>query len=182
MGIIQRQGIKDSIVTYIGVGLGAVNALFIYPYCLRNGELGLFQFLLSWAMIITPFVSLGSSNLVVRYFPTFRNDEKQHHGFLFLMLILTIIGFLLFTLLAPLAKDILPNLLVKEGEQSYYSNFTFYIVPLTLFIALNTLFINYIKNFLRIVIPTFLDIVFVKIGTGLISIFLFWGLINLVEF
>ena len=42
MGVIQRQGIKDSIVMYFSVAIGAVNALFIYPAYLTDAELGLF--------------------------------------------------------------------------------------------------------------------------------------------
>ena len=182
MGVIQRQGIKDSIVTYFGVALGAVNTLFIYPACLRDEELGLFQFLVSWAMIISPFVLLGATNLVVRYFPVFRDDAKKHNGFLFLMLALTLSGFAVFALVAWLGGENLINYFNKNNQQPYIRQFFYYIVPLTLFVALNVLFINYIKNFLRIVIPTFFENVFVKVGTAILSILLFLEIINLVGF
>ena len=34
MGVIQRQGIKGTIVLYFGMLLGYVNTLWIFPYCL----------------------------------------------------------------------------------------------------------------------------------------------------
>ncbi|MBK7872674.1 MAG: polysaccharide biosynthesis C-terminal domain-containing protein [Saprospiraceae bacterium] len=182
MGVIQRQGIKDSIVMYFSVAIGAVNALFIYPAYLTDAELGLFQWLVSWAMIVSPFVSLGSTNLVVRYFPIFRDENKKHNGFLILMLSLNLIGTIIFLVITWLGGDSLILFFDPNNEKPYIQQFFYYIIPLTLFISLNIFFINYIKNFLRIVIPTFFDTVFVKIGTAICAILLFWGAINLVGF
>ncbi len=182
MGIIQRQGIRDSIVAYMGAAIGAINTLFVYPAFLSQTELGLFQFLVSWAMIISPFLLLGAPNLVVRYFPVFRNETKGHHGFLFLMLLLPITGFILFCFGILLLRKNIVSWLKQEVQEPLLIEYAAYILPLALFVTLNILLINYIKNFFRIVIPSFLDNVFVKIATGALSFLLFINLLDLLGF
>ncbi len=169
-------------VTYAGVALGAVNVLFIYPACLQDEELGLFQFMVSWAMILSPLVMLGTTNLVVRFFPVFRDEAQQHRGFLFLMLLLNALGFVLFTLLVWLFQDAILDILTQDHRSPLMRQYAIYIVPLTLFVSLNALFINYIKNFLRIVVPSFFENIFVKIATGTLALLLFAGWVELSGF
>ncbi len=182
VSVIRRQSLTDSIVTYIGVALGAVNTLLIYPTCLQEAELGLFQFMVSWAMLISPFVLLGAGNLAIRFFPVFRNEARQHNGFLFLMLALVFAGFLFFLLLVWLGKGWFDRLLLREVEEPLIRRYVYHIVPLVLFVSLNVLFINYIFNFLRIAVTSFLENVFLKIATGVLSVMLYFGVTGLPGF
>ena len=52
MGIVIKQSIKNTIITYIGFGIGAVNVMYMYPVFLGKeylltGEINLFFILLS---------------------------------------------------------------------------------------------------------------------------------------
>lgn len=170
LGVIQRQSIKDSIVIYLGVALGAINTLFIYPL-LPKEILGLFQYLLSAALIITPFLQLGMQNVAVRFFPEFRDESKRHQGFLLILLIPSIIWFALFSVLILLLKGPIQGLLKSQEVNPLAIQFILYILPLAFFITINSILIQYIKNFLRIVIPTLLDNVWIKIVTGATALF-----------
>ena len=44
--VIKKEGIKQSVVTYLGVLIGAVNTMYFYPKFFSEEELGLFRFLL----------------------------------------------------------------------------------------------------------------------------------------
>lgn len=180
MGIIQRQGIKDSIVTYAGVLLGAVNVLFVYPYFLKIEELGLFNFLISGGMILSLFIAMGANDLVTRYFPVFRSDDRRHNGFLLLMLAIPTAGFLLVLgLTAALHK---PLLIFLENKDPLIQQYGYWIFPLAFFLGLNYVLINYAKNFLRIVIPTFIENPFVKVCTAILSVLLFYSWLSLTGF
>lgn len=180
MGVVQRQGIKDSLVTYLGVALGAFNVLFIYTAFLSREELGLFQYLVNNAMILSPIVLLGASNLVVRYFPLFRDDEGHHGGLLPLMLLLPTLGFLLAALAGWIAwPQIQIWLADKDPELLQYLP---WLAPLTLLMAYGQLLANYLRNFLRIVIPSLLDSVMIKICTALLSVGLYYGYFGLTGF
>ena len=43
MGIVIKQSIKNTIITFIGFGIGALNTLFMYPYFLGEDYLGFWQ-------------------------------------------------------------------------------------------------------------------------------------------
>ena len=73
MGVIQRQGIKQSLVTYFGVILGAVNVLLIYTTTLQPEEYGFIQVMMSASKLCLPFVLLGSQSMIIRFFPRFEN-------------------------------------------------------------------------------------------------------------
>lgn len=178
MGIIQRQGIKDSIVTYFGVGLGVVNTLFIYTL-LPKEVLGIFQFLISAAMIVAPFMMLGVGNLAVRYFPIFRDEEKGHHGFLFFLLIPPVIGFTVLTILVFIFQNQIVQFFTEKSVDPLILKYGYYVVPLLFFVTFSAILIQYTKNFLRIVIPTLLENVWIKIATGAIALLFVASVLNL---
>ena len=46
MGIVASQSIRNTIITYLGFGIGAVNTLFLYANFLTDDYFGLVVFLL----------------------------------------------------------------------------------------------------------------------------------------
>ena len=81
MGVIKRQGIKQSLVNYFAVAVGAISVVFIYP--LDRGTYGLARFIIDGGMFIAPFLMLGFSSVTIRFFPFFKDEERGHNGFLF---------------------------------------------------------------------------------------------------
>ncbi|MGB0897278.1 MAG: oligosaccharide flippase family protein, partial [Flavobacteriaceae bacterium] len=96
MGYVKRQSLKDSIVLLIATCIGAINTILIYPYFLSESQYGLIKFLLDTTGLFALFITLGSASAAVRFFPDFRNPQKQHHGFLAIPIVMTVIGSLLF--------------------------------------------------------------------------------------
>lgn len=164
----------------MGVLLGAVNVLFVYPYFLKIEELGLFNFLISGGMILSLFIAFGANDLVTRYFPLFRSDDRRHNGFLVLMLAIPTAGFLL--VLALTAALHRPLLAFLQHQDPLIQEYAYWILPLAFFLGLNYVLVNYAKNFLRIVIPTFFENPFVKVCTALLSVLLFYSWLSLTGF
>jgi len=168
MGIIERQGIKQSLAAYVGVLIGVVNLLYIYPKFLTEDELGLIRFIIDTAMMVAPLIFLGSNTIIIRFFPHFKDAEKKHNGFLFFLCAILGVGFLLF---------LLGSFFFQEDIVSYYTckNELFtpvlpYIVPLVFLIAYTQLFTSYASNFKRIVVPNILNDIFIKICLPLLVI------------
>ena len=80
MGLIQRQSIKYSAVSVAGILIGAISTIFIYK--LDEAFYGTIQFVQSTANLLFPVLSLGSASLIIRFFPDFKDPQKQHNGFL----------------------------------------------------------------------------------------------------
>ena len=89
MGVIQRQSIKRSLVSYIGVGVGVISTLFIYP--LESTLYGRIQFVLSVALLLSPVFSLGVKSLAVRFYPEFSEKKEGDRGLFSLLLLLTVL-------------------------------------------------------------------------------------------
>ena len=169
MGVIKRQGIKQSIVTYVGIVIGMLNMLWIYATFLTPEELGLIKFLQSTAIFILPFVFLGSSNLIIRFFPEFQDEERKHNGFLSFLILLVGSGYMLFLLVAFLLKDVIIDYYAAQ------SNFLIiqylpHLVVLVLIAAFNLLFTIYIINFKRIVVPAIFNDLFLKIAVPILVV------------
>ena len=81
MGVIKRQGIKNTITGYIGILIGFVNLIVIQPHFLTKEELGLTRILYSFSLLVAMFVPLGIGNATIKYFPQFKDPAKKHHGF-----------------------------------------------------------------------------------------------------
>lgn len=183
MGIIKRQGIKQSIVTYVGILIGMLNMLWIYPTFITPEQLGLIKFLQSTTLFILPFVFLGSSNLVIRFFPEFKNNEKYHHGFLPFLILLLSFGCFFFLIVAFLAQGMVESYYLEQGK-TLIVQFLPHLVLLVLIASFSHLFTTYALNFKRIVVPTIFNDLFLKLALPTL-VFLYYfdylsfeGLIN----
>lgn len=86
MGIVQRQGLRNTLISYVGLGIGFVNTTLVLPRLLAPAQLGLTQLLVSLATMGALVSALGFTNTTLRYFPYFRDKEAGHSGFLPLLL------------------------------------------------------------------------------------------------
>src|SRR5665647_652531 len=98
MGII-RQSTKSVFLTYLGIGLGVINTIWLLPYALTEEQLGLYRTIISAAVLFSTIASLGSANIPTRFFFYFKDLKNRHNGILFFILLLGFTGFLVFTLL-----------------------------------------------------------------------------------
>jgi O-antigen/teichoic acid export membrane protein len=141
MGIIQRQSIKGTIYSYIGVVLGFVTTGLMYPFILDEGEIGVLKLLMSYSALAAQIAGLGFNGVTVRLFPYFRDPKTAHKGFLFLGLIITAIGLVIS--LGGLAL-LEPWIIEKSAAKSaLFTQYFFLIFPLIVFQLLFAFLDNY---------------------------------------
>lgn len=87
MGIVQSQSIKNTIITFFGFGIGAINALFLYTNFLGKMHYGLVAYVLSAANILMPLMAFGVHNTLIRFYAHCK-DEKERGEFLTFMMIM----------------------------------------------------------------------------------------------
>lgn len=161
MGIIQRQGIINSIISYMGILLGALNVVVFQPMFLTKEEIGLTRVLFSFSALVATFVPLGVSSILLKYFPSFRNKEKKHHGIFGLAVGLTLLGFVIVSIGLVVFK---PFITAQYNKQSPLLNEYFnYVFPLILFIAFSNVFFTYCTSLFKTNVPAFLNDVLVRI-------------------
>lgn len=143
MGIIEKQSIRNLILTYLGVALGFVSTLYLFPFILTTQEYGLTRVLLSIAFITSEFAHLGVKNIAIKFFPEFENYNQKHNGFLFLVLFIPLIGFLLFLILFFIFDE---WLIIKYSvDSNLFQEFHLYLIPL----VFGILYFDIINSYVR---------------------------------
>lgn len=180
MGVIRRQGIKNTITGYIGIFIGFVNLVVVQPHFLTKEELGLTRILYSFALLVAMFVPLGIGNATLKYFPLFKDSEKKHHGYFGFMNLFPIIGFILSAFTIYLLKDLILNSYRRESP--LLLEFFNYVFPLIFFNSFISVLSVYCNANYKSTIPSFINDVGVRLMTiAVVSIyFLRW--INLDQF
>jgi O-antigen/teichoic acid export membrane protein len=143
VGLIARQSIFNAAYTYVGIALGAVLTLFLFPNILQPEQYGLTRVLISASMIGAQFAHLGMRNTVIRFFPFFKNPEQKHSGLLFWALTIPLLGFFLFSILFWLFREHFISIYIDRSP--VLVDFILYILPVTFFI----LYFDILNNYLR---------------------------------
>ncbi|MBT3646696.1 MAG: oligosaccharide flippase family protein [Flavobacteriales bacterium] len=162
MGIIRREGALSSVVIYLGIVLGFVLSLFVYPKYLATEEIGLIRVLLDLSGIIVPFMLLGVQNTYVKYHPYFKNSPDQLGAFQLLSMLIpglgAVLGLGVFYILKPfLISTVASNspLLVEYIDW----------LPALIFMISGAKLIRaYFRSEFNITISNFYESIFLRLG------------------
>ncbi len=180
MGVIRRQGIKNTIIGYLGILIAFVSFFVVQPICLTKEEIGLTRVLYSFSIIVAMFVPLGIGNATIKYFPLFKDEEKKHHGFFGFMNIFPLIGFVVSAGILFSIKDFILN--QYRSESPLLLEYFDYVFPLIFFNAFIALLSVYCNANYKSTIPSFLNDVGVRIAMIGIVGFYFLKIITLDQF
>ena len=103
MGIVRNQSIKNSMSFYIGMAIGAINTVIIYPNVFNDHpeHFGLIQILVAYSIVIATFSSLGIPKTFIRFFPAIRQKGQLY----FLSLITPLFGFVIMSVCYSFFKN-----------------------------------------------------------------------------
>ncbi|MDH3244127.1 MAG: polysaccharide biosynthesis C-terminal domain-containing protein [Saprospiraceae bacterium] len=162
MGVIRRQSLKRTTIAYVGVVIGAISNLFVYP--LSFEIYGLAQFIISCAQLIRPFASFGMSRVVVKFFPVFRQENNKHRGLLGFAFLTIVFGFTtLFLLLTFFEAHFVDLFEMLQMNSDVFLDDKVIICLVSFFIVASTILSHFSSNFKRIVIPEIFDNLFFKV-------------------
>jgi O-antigen/teichoic acid export membrane protein len=77
VGIVKKQSIKNTIITFFGFGIGAVNALFLYTNFLGKLHYGIVAIVLSGANILMPLMAFGIHNTLIRFYSRYKTESEK---------------------------------------------------------------------------------------------------------
>ncbi|MEO6132737.1 MAG: polysaccharide biosynthesis C-terminal domain-containing protein [Saprospiraceae bacterium] len=162
-------------ISFLGVGIGVVSTIFIYPKALEM--VGLFRTLYDASILATILVLLGGPISAVKFFPKYRDEASGNKGFLTWLLMISGGGFILFLIAFPFLSKLISQY-IFSNRNKMYEDFIIYIIPLTFFCAFTNLLSRYISNFKRIVIPAILENLIIKISLPVIILMYLQGWID----
>lgn len=164
MGIIAKQSIRGTIVTYLGVAVGFLTTFFVITRFLTAEEIGLARVLIDAATLFIGLAQLGTSASTLRFYPYFVSSQKSNdeHGFFFWTLLVPMIGFLLVSLLfiicyAPLSQWF-------SEKSPLFVNYYYLVLPLAFFMLYQTVFETNANVRMQIVLPRAVRELFTRVG------------------
>jgi len=177
MGIVRNQSIKNSISFYIGMAIGAINTVIIYPNAFNDHPeyFGLIQILIAYAIVVSTFTTLGIPKTFVRFFPAIKEKGQLY----FLSLIIPLLGFVFALLLYFLFKEQIFELL--NASPLLRDNF-FYIILLVFFIGFYDVLTAISRSFLSAATPIFINEVFLKVYSMLVLLLHWFGYLDFTTF
>ena len=77
MNKILKQSFWSTIIIYIGVVLGFINSIFLFPKFLSPDQIGLIRQIISASTILIPLATFGVSASYIKFYPTFNISKKE---------------------------------------------------------------------------------------------------------
>jgi O-antigen/teichoic acid export membrane protein len=169
MGIIARQATLNTLLAYLGIGLGFVNVVLLYPRVLAADEFGLTRLLVSIATIAAQVAQLGAENTVIRYFPYFRDPARGHRGLLGMLLLFGLVVSLIAILVLWGFHGAFTR--VFADRNALYGTYGLLLLPIVLAEVYFILLRSYSRSLRRTVQPTFIrEFVMRALQTALIAL------------
>lgn len=140
---------------YMGFALGAFN-FWLLPKILTTDEFGLIRILISVCTLLAGLCSLGTQQVITRFFPYYNSDPRgRKNDLLGWSVIIGMGGFLLLVLITVLFKGLFIRKF--QGNSPLFVDYFYLIYPFTLFILLYGIYeriawsnqVTVLSNFLR---------------------------------
>lgn len=168
MGVIIRQSLKNSIVTYFGVIIGTINVLYLYNAFLSTDQMGLYSAITSFSIVFASFTQLGIPLIAARFFNRFNDVQKQHNGFFVFLMIAPLFGCFIFSLIYLLGNDLFRW--IYEDGSPLLVQYYYYLLPLTICLVYMMVLESYARVHLRIVVPAIIRELGIKLANSTLAI------------
>lgn len=163
MGKVAKQSIQTTIFSYLGVVIGYINVLWLYPYALDASQLGAFRTIQDLGLLFVPFAQLGIGHGITRYFPQLKANKS---AFLSYGLALSLVGFTLVSIIFLGFKAQIIGLFAVNSPEVI--DFFGIVLLITLFALLSSILDAYSRSFLKVAVPTLVREVFLRLLTGIL--------------
>lgn len=165
MGIVTNQSFKNTITTYIGFFVGAINTLYLYSYFISDNYYGLVAFVLSTANIMMPLMAFGVHNTIIKFYSTFKTKNSLN-SFLTLMLVLPLVIIIPLGCIGYFSFDVISELISQKNP--IVKDYVWYIFITAIAMAYFEVFFAWAKVQMQTVFGNFMKEVFHRVGVTIL--------------
>ena len=176
MGVLLKQSFWSSLIIYLGVLIGFINSLILFPLYLETEEIGLIRQIISAATLLLPLAAFGISGTSIKFYPEFSNDTKSKNEFFSVQFFLTIIGFSSVLIIIFFFNSFIVNFFSNKSK--LIIDYFHIILSILLLLTISTIFESYLKSRMHIILPNFTNGVLNRLLTGLSVLLLSTSIIN----
>lgn len=180
MGIVIRQSIAATVISYAGAVIGYINLLYLFPKILSPEQVGLLRAVQDSALLLAPFAQFGLAQSVFRFYPQMVKEKLAEAPFINFILLLSSVGFGLFLIVFYLFEQPILNYFSDNARELI--SYAPVVLWLTFIVMITTIMEAYSRSLLKIVFPNFLREVFIRLMLGVLVIAYFEELITFNQF
>ncbi|MCK8480705.1 polysaccharide biosynthesis C-terminal domain-containing protein [Psychroserpens algicola] len=179
MGIVINQSLKNTVTTYLGFGIGAINALFLYTNFISDEYYGLVAYILSAANIMMPLMAFGAHNTIVKFYSTFKTKNSLN-SFMTLMLFLPSVLAIPVAAIGYFSYDAIADILSQKND--IVRDYLWYIFITAVAMAYFEVFYAWVKVQMQTVFGNFMKEVFHRVGAMMLLLSVFLNHITVDQF
>lgn len=180
MGLVIRQSIYTTIISYAGAVIGYINLLYLFPKFLEPEQVGLLRTIQDAAILLAPFATFGLAQSIFRFYPQLVKNKSSEAAFISLITLLALSGFTIFFIVFKLFEtSILSYFETNAREIIQYASVVLW---LTLILLITSLLEAYSRSLLQMIFPNLLREVVVRLLLALLVISYFQGYISYNQF
>jgi O-antigen/teichoic acid export membrane protein len=180
MGIIIRQSILTSVISYLGVIVGYINVAYLFPKFLEPEQVGLLRTIVDTSMLFVPFAVVGLGQSIIKFYPRYSHTDRQANGFITMILLMSILTLSLFMMVFVGFEDAIMNFFKSNAKQLI--DFKNLILSLTFLLVLITLLEQYSRSLFQIAFPSFLREVGIRLLQVALVFLYYYGYLNFSSF
>lgn len=180
MGIVFRQSAITTIISYLGVAIGYVNLLYLYPKFLEPDQIGLLRTIQDAAILFTPFAQFGLAQSIVRYYPRLVTGKASSGSFIRLMLLLALIGFSIFFIVFKIFEA--PILSYFSANAQEIIGYSTLVLWLTLILLIMAILEAYSRSLLKTIVPNLLREIVARLLLAILVLLYFTGHLDFNQF
>jgi len=180
MGIVQKDAIKTTMISSLGLVLGYLNKGLLFLLILSTEQIGVINLCFSLGVLFAQFSNFGTIYTIWKFFPFFKNKEKKHHGFLPFILLIVTLGILLISSLFFLFQNELEAIYINKSP--LFIDYFFWIIPIGIGYVVYLVLDVYLRALFKNIVSVFALDVVLRLGVTFILVFLWLDWISFDSF
>jgi O-antigen/teichoic acid export membrane protein len=180
LGIVRKEALANSIFSYIGVALGYLNVIILFPAFFSSDEFGLLSLIISVSVIYANLSAMGLVSTIPRFFPFFKTDNKLHNGFMSYILLIGVGGFLIITILFIVLRPLIISAYIDKSAA--FVDYYYFLIPLGLFTLLYNVFEAIARAVYKTSFATFLKETLLRLLTTVGILLFMFKVLNFHQF
>ncbi len=179
MGIVLKQSLNNTLITYGGFVIGGLNLLFLYTRFLTDEYFGLVNVILSASAVLMPILAFGIPNTLVKYFSGFQ-QHRSKDAFLTLMLLLPLVLIVPIGIVSYMANEAIGSFLSRENP--IVKGYVWHIFIIGVAMAYFEVFYAWAKVQMKSVFGNFMKEVFSRLVVALLLFMVYLKFISVLTF
>lgn len=179
MGVIFKQSLYNTIYTYLGFVIGAINTLFLYTNFMSDDDYGLIGYMISVANVVTPLLNCGVQNTMIKFYSSYQNKTEQRK-FNFMMFLLPWLMIIPVAAIGFLAYSNIGDFLSKQNDR--VNNYIWLIFLIAVSMAYFEVFYSWTKVHYKSVTGNFMKEVFHRAVVMILLFALHFNLMSIQSF